>query len=228
MSVLLTGNVWSVSNRVMCGDDYAIISWREVMIKRSAVRRQEIDNQIHHHGKHRLLSGKTNVGLCTWISCLILIRYHTNPHSLLSWLDIPSRHHKITGHHRPGLYHFLILIVLRRILKMRHRHSIHHLYPLEYTVLRWRNPLTSHCRNSLQLHDGKFLQPPLDHSEERHQGRANRTRQYRSPLDVWVSRNQETCCIYTPAAAHPWRQYPKTENGTRLEAQRSTRHFERQ
>ena len=29
---------------VMCGDDYAIISWREVMVKRPAVRRQEINN----------------------------------------------------------------------------------------------------------------------------------------------------------------------------------------
>ena len=28
MSVLLTDNVWSVSPRVMCGDDYAILSWR--------------------------------------------------------------------------------------------------------------------------------------------------------------------------------------------------------
>ena len=46
MSVLLTGNVWSVSTRVMCGDDYAIISWREVMVKRLAVRRQEI-NTLH-------------------------------------------------------------------------------------------------------------------------------------------------------------------------------------
>ena len=43
MSVLLTGNIWSVSTRVMCGDDYAIISWREVMVERSAVRRQEIN-----------------------------------------------------------------------------------------------------------------------------------------------------------------------------------------
>ena len=32
MRVLLTGNVWSVSTRVICGDDYAIISWREVMV----------------------------------------------------------------------------------------------------------------------------------------------------------------------------------------------------
>ena len=44
MSVLLTGNVWNVSPRVMCGDDYAILSWREVMVKRPAVRRQEINN----------------------------------------------------------------------------------------------------------------------------------------------------------------------------------------
>ena len=43
MSVLLTGNVWSVSTSVMCGDDYAIISWREVMVERSAVRLQEIN-----------------------------------------------------------------------------------------------------------------------------------------------------------------------------------------
>ena len=43
MSILLTGNVWSVSTRVMCGDDYAIISWREVIVERSAVRRQEIN-----------------------------------------------------------------------------------------------------------------------------------------------------------------------------------------
>ena len=43
MSVILTGNVWSVSPRVMCGDDYAIICWREVMFERSAVRRQEIN-----------------------------------------------------------------------------------------------------------------------------------------------------------------------------------------
>ena len=43
MSILLTGNVWIVSTRVMCGDDYAIISWREVMVERSAVRRQEIN-----------------------------------------------------------------------------------------------------------------------------------------------------------------------------------------
>ena len=43
MSVLLTGNVWGVSTRVMCGDDYAIISWREVMVERSAVRLQEIN-----------------------------------------------------------------------------------------------------------------------------------------------------------------------------------------
>ena len=45
MSILLTGNVWSVSTRVMCGDDYAIISWREVIVKRSAVRRQEINTK---------------------------------------------------------------------------------------------------------------------------------------------------------------------------------------
>ena len=44
MSVLLTGNVWSVSTCVMCGGDYSIISWREVMVKRSAVRRQEINS----------------------------------------------------------------------------------------------------------------------------------------------------------------------------------------
>ena len=43
MSILLTGNVWIVSTRVICGDDYAIISWREVMVERSAVRRQEIN-----------------------------------------------------------------------------------------------------------------------------------------------------------------------------------------
>ena len=43
MSVLLTGNVWVVSTRVMCGDDYAIISWREVMVERLAVRLQEIN-----------------------------------------------------------------------------------------------------------------------------------------------------------------------------------------
>ena len=43
MSVILTGNVWSVSPRVMCGDDYAIICWREVMVKRLAVRRREIN-----------------------------------------------------------------------------------------------------------------------------------------------------------------------------------------
>ena len=46
MSILLTGNVWSVSTRVMCGDDYAIISWREVMVERSAVRCQEINMDI--------------------------------------------------------------------------------------------------------------------------------------------------------------------------------------
>ena len=46
MRVLLTGNVWSVSTRVMCGDDYAIISWREVMVERSAVRCQEINMDI--------------------------------------------------------------------------------------------------------------------------------------------------------------------------------------
>ena len=34
MSILLTGIVWSVSTRVMCGDDYAIISWREVIFGR--------------------------------------------------------------------------------------------------------------------------------------------------------------------------------------------------
>ena len=43
MSVILTGNVWSVSPRVMCGDDYAIICWREVMVERSAVRRREVN-----------------------------------------------------------------------------------------------------------------------------------------------------------------------------------------
>ena len=43
MSILLTGNIWSVSTHVMCGDDYAIISWREVMVERSAVRCQEIN-----------------------------------------------------------------------------------------------------------------------------------------------------------------------------------------
>ena len=48
MSILLTGNVWSVSTRVMCGDDYAIISWREVMVERSEVRRQEINSDIMH------------------------------------------------------------------------------------------------------------------------------------------------------------------------------------
>ena len=47
MSVLLTVNVWSVSARVMCGDDYAIISWREVMVERSEVRRQDIDTPSH-------------------------------------------------------------------------------------------------------------------------------------------------------------------------------------
>ena len=51
MSVLLTGNVWSVSTRAMCGDDYAIISWREVMVERSAVRRQEINiHDLHNLG----------------------------------------------------------------------------------------------------------------------------------------------------------------------------------
>ena len=43
MSILLTGNVWSVSTRIMCGDDYAIISGREVIVEWSAVRRQEIN-----------------------------------------------------------------------------------------------------------------------------------------------------------------------------------------
>ena len=46
MSILLTGNVWSVSTRVMCGNDYAIISWREVIAERSAVRRQEINTCV--------------------------------------------------------------------------------------------------------------------------------------------------------------------------------------
>ena len=46
MSILLTGNVLSVSTRVMCGDDYAIISWREVIVKRSAVKRQEINTPL--------------------------------------------------------------------------------------------------------------------------------------------------------------------------------------
>ena len=46
MSVLL--RKWSVSTRVMCGDDYAIISWREVMVERSEVRRQEINSDIMH------------------------------------------------------------------------------------------------------------------------------------------------------------------------------------
>ena len=46
MSILLTGNIWIVSTRVICGDDYAIISWREVMVKRSAVRRQEINTPL--------------------------------------------------------------------------------------------------------------------------------------------------------------------------------------
>ena len=44
MSILLTGNAWSVSTRLMCGDDYDIISWREVIVERSAVRRQEINS----------------------------------------------------------------------------------------------------------------------------------------------------------------------------------------
>ena len=43
VSVLLTGNVWSVPPCVMCGDDYAILSWREVMVERSAVRRLDIN-----------------------------------------------------------------------------------------------------------------------------------------------------------------------------------------
>ena len=46
MSILLTGNAWSVSTRVMCGDEYAIISWREVIAERSAVRRQEINTPL--------------------------------------------------------------------------------------------------------------------------------------------------------------------------------------
>ena len=49
MSILLKGNVWSVSTRVMCGNDYAIISWREVIAKRSAVRRQEINTSNQQH-----------------------------------------------------------------------------------------------------------------------------------------------------------------------------------
>ena len=43
MSILLTGDVWSVSTRVMFGDDYAIISWRGVMVERSVVRHQEVN-----------------------------------------------------------------------------------------------------------------------------------------------------------------------------------------
>ena len=43
MSVILTVNVWSVSPRVMCGDDYVILCWREVMVERSALRRREIN-----------------------------------------------------------------------------------------------------------------------------------------------------------------------------------------
>ena len=46
MSVLLTGNVWSVLPCVMCGDDYAIISWRKLMVERSAVRRREINTPL--------------------------------------------------------------------------------------------------------------------------------------------------------------------------------------
>ena len=33
--------------RVMCGDDYAIISWREVTVEQSEVRRQEINNYTY-------------------------------------------------------------------------------------------------------------------------------------------------------------------------------------
>ena len=31
--------------RVMCGNDYVIISWREVIVEQSAVRRQEINSE---------------------------------------------------------------------------------------------------------------------------------------------------------------------------------------
>ena len=46
MSVILMGNVWSVLPRVMCGDEYAIICWREVMVERLAVRRREINSYV--------------------------------------------------------------------------------------------------------------------------------------------------------------------------------------
>ena len=52
---------WVVSTRVMCGDDYAVISWREVIVERSAVRRQEINTPL-----------PSNVVIGAW--CLLVSR----------------------------------------------------------------------------------------------------------------------------------------------------------
>ena len=120
---------------------------------------------------------------------------HTILHPPLYLCNIPGSDPKETGCCKAVMDRFIILIASRRIVPRRHIYSLHPLLPSYHTVLRQRNPFTSHHRKAIQMCNKQMYPTTIHHSQEQNQRRIHRTWRDRESLGMCSGGRQVMCCI---------------------------------
>ena len=71
------------------------------------------------------------------------------------------RHRQPTSYRQPFLDHILLPSVARRVLSMRHQHSVNTFLTTVHPVLHWQSANPSHHRNPTRMCRGHLCQSPL-------------------------------------------------------------------